>query len=293
MHIDEVQLVGIVGAGTMGREIGFRIALAGLDVVVYDQDKGALNTLKARLEQRFSAQTGEDIPPISTDQLNASLSRISVTTSIEDMADVDLISESVYEELSVKQQVWEKLGDICSSKTIFTTNTSSLAPSTYAASTGRPELFVAMHFHLPIEVNRIVDVMTHGQTSPDTMNLVEAFVMRVDLVPIRIEKESPGYLFNAMLIGYMKEALRLLSSGVGSLEDIDRVWTSVMGVPTGPFVSMDYVGIDTVWRIIQGIADRDRDSDTARSAAYLKNMVDTGRLGMKSGRGFYDYPSME
>ena len=146
-----------------------------------------------------------------------------------------------------------------------------------------------MHFHLPIEVNRLVDVMTNGQTSKQTMDLVQAFIEQVDLIPIRIEKESPGYVFNAMLIGFMREALRLWSRGIASKEDIDRVWTTIMGVAGGPFVSMDYVGVDTVWRIIQGIAESTQDSETAVAAAQLKNLVDDGRLGMKSGKGFYDY----
>jgi 3-hydroxybutyryl-CoA dehydrogenase len=291
MNINDIKRVGIAGAGTMGREIGFQIALAGLEVIVYDAAEQSLHCLKDMIRTRYATPVRADVPVPTPEQLEVALSRLATTNQIEDLAEVDLISESVYEELSVKRMIWEKLGRICSQKTIFTTNTSSLAPSTYAESTGRPKAFAAMHFHLPIEVNRLVDVMTNGQTSKQTMDLVQAFIERVNLIPIRIEKESPGYVFNAMLIGYMREALRLWSQGIASKEDIDRVWTTIMGVAGGPFVSMDYVGVDTVWRIIQGMADNAQDSEAAVAAAGLKKMVDEGRLGMKSGHGFYDYPS--
>jgi 3-hydroxybutyryl-CoA dehydrogenase len=289
MYIDEVNQVGVVGAGTMGREIGFQIALSGMDVILYDVAEESLIGLKDKIRARFSSPIRKDAPLPSVEEVESALSLMTTTTNIDELAEVDLISESVYEELSVKQTVWAELGRVCSPRTIFTTNTSSLAPSTYAESTGRPEAFAAMHFHLPIEVNRLVDVMTNGQTSKQTMDLVQAFIERVNLTPIRIEKETPGYIFNAMLIAYMREALRLWSSDIASKEDIDRVWTTIMGVAGGPFVSMDYVGVDTVWRIVQGIAENTQDGAAALAAARMKTLVDEGRLGMKSGKGFYEY----
>ena len=147
-----------------------------------------------------------------------------------------------------------------------------------------------MHFHLPILGNKIVDVMNHGRSSTETMDLVAALVKRIGLIPIRIEKESPGYVFNAMLIGFLIEAARLLVNEIASKEDIDMAWTSIMGTPAGPFAIMDHVGIDTAWRIVRGIAERDDDSDLRRAAAMLQSLVDRGHLGAKVGQGFYTYP---
>ncbi len=287
-----VQRVGIVGAGTMGREIALQVALAGLDTVIYDASPQQLDALPAILRKRIEPLLNMGGKGLTQAQIDGVLGRLTITGNLADLADVDLISESVFEELAVKQAVWSQLGAICASHTLFTTNTSSLAPSSYAQATGRPDRFAAMHFHLPIELNRIVDVMTNGQTSVSTMDQVQRFVEQIGLFPIRIEKESPAYLFNAMLIGYMKEAIKLLVNGIGTREDIDRVWTSITGVGAGPFVSMDYVGIDTVWRIIQGYAEREQDQEMQKCADYLKQMVDAGKLGMKTGSGFYDYPDM-
>ena len=287
-----VQRVGIVGAGTMGREIALQIALAGLDTVIYDSSPMQLEALPQLLRKRIEPLQNMGGQGLSQVQIDEALGRLTITGRLEDLAEVDLISESVFEELAVKQTVWSELGAICASHTLFTTNTSSLAPSSYAQATGRPDRFAAMHFHLPIEVNRIVDVMTNGKTSVRTMDQVQAFVEKIGMIPIRIEKESPAYLFNAMLIGYMREAIKLLVNEIGSKEDIDQVWTSITGVGAGPFVSMDYVGIDTVWRIIHGIAEREQDDKLKKCADYLKQMVDAGKLGMKTGSGFYDYPEL-
>jgi 3-hydroxybutyryl-CoA dehydrogenase len=289
MSDNDINLVGIVGAGTMGREIAFQVAVAGMQVIVFDSSNHQLAALPDLIRRRDDALVRRGEAGLTPDQIEQALDLISTTNKASGLAETDIISESVFEELSVKKAVWTELGEVCSDHTIFTTNTSSLAPSSFAEATGRPERFAAMHFHLPIELNRIVDVMTNGQTSKNTLDQVQAFVEKVNLIPIRIEKESAGYLFNAMLIGYMREAIKLLVNGIGSKEDIDQVWMSVNGVGAGPFASMDYVGIDTVWRVMQGFADREQEPDIVKSAAYLKAMVEEGKLGMKSGSGFYDY----
>jgi len=288
LQIEDLHSVGIVGTGTMGGEIGMVCALEGLQVTLYDVSPSALDSTQKRLVQ--AAENYVTLEWVTADAANEARSRMNYTASIEDLGDVDLVSESVYEELEVKRKIWRQLAGICNERTVFTTNTSSLRPSEFAEATGRPDRFAAMHFHLPILGNKIVDVMNHGQTSTDTMDLVEAFVGRIGLIPIRIEKENPGYVFNSMLIGFLLEAGRLLVNEIASKEDIDRAWTTIMGTPAGPFAIMDHIGVDTAWRVIQGIAERDNDSELSQFAAMLEAMVDEGRLGAKAGQGFYSYP---
>lgn len=291
MRIEDLHSVGIVGTGTMGGEIGMICALAGLGVTLYDLSPAVLDSTRKRLLR--SSESYVALGWMTADAVDRAWSRMSYTTSLGDLADVDLISESVYEELDLKRQVWGQLAGICDERTVFTTNTSSLRPSEFAEATDRPDRFAAMHFHLPILGNKIVDVMNHGRTSPATMDLVQAFVERIGLIPIRIERESPGYVFNAMLIAFVGQAARLWVNEIASKEDIDMAWTSIMGTPAGPFAIMDHVGIDTAWRIIQGIAEREDDSDLRRAAAMLESMVARGHLGAKTGQGFYTHPQAE
>lgn len=288
MRIEDLNSAGIVGAGTMGGEIGLIFALAGLRVTLYDLSPSVLESTRKRLAQ--SAKNYLALEWVTPEAVDRAWARMSYTTSLGDLADVDLISESVFEELEIKRQVWEQLARTCAERTVFTTNTSSLRPSEFATATGRPDRFAAMHFHLPILGSRIVDVMNHGQTSPATMDLVEAFVEKTGLIPIRIEKESPRYVFNAMLIAFVSEAAKLLANEIASKEDIDLAWTSIMGTPAGPFAIMDHVGIDTAWRIVHGIAEQENDSDLRKAAGMLKSLVDEGHLGVKTGQGFYSHP---
>jgi len=288
MKVEEIGSVGIIGAGTMGAEIGFVCALAGYDTLLHDLEQSRLDAALARLEPitRQYVESGT----VSEEARRLALARIDGTTDAGRVAQCDLLSESVFEELDVKREVWARLGESAPPHTIFTTNTSSIAPSMFAAATGRPEQFAAMHFHLPILGNRVVDVMTHGATSKQTMDLVTAFVERLGLVPLRLEKESAAYVYNAMLIAFLTEGVRLLVDGIASKEQIDGAWTNIMHTGAGPLVIIDYVGVDTVWRIMKGLAADGDHMAANRVVDYLGEMVQRGELGMKSGKGFYDYP---
>ncbi|MFH1475217.1 MAG: acetoacetate decarboxylase family protein, partial [Chloroflexota bacterium] len=179
---------------------------------------------------------------------------------------------------------------LCPSRTIFTTNTSSLLPSTFAAATGRPDRFAALHFHVPVWSSNVVDVMPHAGTSPETIELLLAFARRIGQIPIFVRKESSGYVFNAMYNAINREAITLAANGIASVEDVDRAWMGIMKMPIGPFGMLDGVGLDTVWHITDYWAGRTADAQLRRNAAYLKGYVDRACLGVKSGEGFYRYP---
>ena len=158
------------------------------------------------------------------------------------------------------------------------------------APTGRPDRFLAFHFH-DILLTDVVDVMPHPGTSAESVELVRAFAERLHQTVIVLERENFGYVFNAMLSDLFKSALTLASNGVAGVEDIDRAWMGVLRSPVGPFGMMDKVGLDTVWKINDYWAKATSDAQLAANAAFLKTRIDDGRLGVKNGVGFYTYPA--
>ena len=159
----------------------------------------------------------------------------------------------------------------------------------FAGATGRPEKLAALHFH-DVRISTIVDVMPHPGTAQETMELVRDFAVRIGQTPIVMERESPGYVFNFMLSNLFQSAQTLAANGVASVEDVDRSWMGVTHMVTGPFGIMDSVGLDTVWKITNYWAQALKNPQQLKNAAFMKEYVDRGHLGEKTGRGFYTYP---
>jgi 3-hydroxybutyryl-CoA dehydrogenase len=159
-----------------------------------------------------------------------------------------------------------------------------------AAATGRPDRFAALHFHAPVWLSNVADVMPHPGTSAETTECLVAFAHRIGQIPIRVQRESHGYVFNALYAAINREALTLVANGIASVEDVDRAWMGIMKMPIGPFGMLDGVGLDTVWDITDYWARQTGDPQTIANAAFVRSYLDHGRLGVKSGRGFYDYP---
>jgi len=205
-------------------------------------------------------------------------------------AEVDLVSESVPEDPELKGRVLGQFNELCPQRTIFTTNSSTLLPSMFAAATGRPDRFAALHFHIPVWSSNVVDVMPHPGTSAETTELLLAFARRIGQIPIRLRKENFGYVFNALYTAINREALTLVTNGIASVEDVDRAWIGIMKMPIGPFGMLDGVGLDTVWHITDYWARQLGDPQIRANADFVRTYLDRGRLGVKSGAGFYDYP---
>jgi len=281
----EIKNVLILGAGTLGSRVGLQAAISNYHVVIYDIHESALQQARGVMDKvlRYAVKVQlikeEDKPSI--------LSRIKFTTSAtEAVIDADIISESVTEDPSIKEKVWKQFGEIAPEKTIFTTNTSYLLPSHFATLSGRPEKFCAFHFH-DVFTARVVDIMPHPGTHPDIIPLLFDFGKKLNQVPVLVKKEWPGYMFNFMLMSLIGAAGRLKIKDVGSIEDIDKSWMVNFHMPMGPFGILDNVGLDTAWRVT-----KDREDEASKSfAALLKSYVDQGKLGEKSGEGFYKYPN--
>ncbi len=286
MKAEEIKRVLIGGAGTMGQQVGLICAMNGCTEVLYDtkEEAGnkALGSLASKLDKMAvsGALTRE-----AADKVRAAIT--GTTDIVAAGVDVDLVSESIPEDPKIKGEFFGKLNAVCPPRTIFTTNTSSLVPSMFADMTGRPDRFLAFHFH---PGSKLVDVMPHPGTSAETIETVRRFSELIKHSPIVLKKENHGYVFNALLNPWLLAALNLVAQDVASVEDVDRSWKEVTGMMVGPFNIMDFVGLETVWRITDFWAKKKKDVRAQQSADLLKGYVDRGELGIKSGKGFYSYP---
>jgi 3-hydroxybutyryl-CoA dehydrogenase len=289
MKLSDIKRVLIIGAGTMGQQIGLEFAIHGYQVVYHDLTREILDKAVKRVAKlgNWYASIGR----ITSEQLQETLARISSTPDPAEAAkDVDLISESVLEDPEVKAKVFAQFHDLCPERTIFTTNTSTLVPSQFAQKTGRPEKLCALHFH-DLRGNNVVDVMPHPDTDPEVTQLVHDFAVSNGLIVIMLQQEFNGYVFNTMLTSLFSAALTLASKGVARVEDIDRAWMGVTRMFMGPFGIMDQIGLSTAWHITDYWARQTGDQQTRMNADFLKQFVDRGDLGYKTGKGFYSYPN--
>lgn len=285
MDINDIQRVLIVGAGTMGRQIALQCAMHGYQVALYDIVPEILRDAQKQIA--FFAREMTARGRLTESEAAAALARISATADPATAAQgADLLSESVPERPKLKGQVLGQFNQLCPEHTIFTTNTSDLVPSQFAAATGRPDRFCAFHFHQPVWSSNVVDIMPHPGTAAGIVPLLHDFARRIDQIPIFVKREHHAYVFNTMLNALLGSAMELAAGDVATIEDIDRAWMGVTKMPIGPFGVLDLVGIDLAYEI----ATRQTDQQAKRIIDLLREKVDQGHLGRKSGAGFYNYP---
>ena len=283
--LKDINNILILGSGTLGLRIGLACALNNYKATIYDIDAKAFASAKKTqadlLKILVKAQT------YTQNQADTAIKNIRFTTDAQEASkDIDLVSESVTENIDIKKKVWQQFGKLCPPKTIFTTNTSSLLPSLYAEDTGRPSLFCAFHFHDVFYAN-VVDIMPNPQTESWLIPLLQEFGKSIQQTPVVVKKESPAYIFNAMLIALISAAGALVTYDVGSIEDVDRSWMGNFKMSRGPFGIIDEIGLDTAWHVTAP----KKDARSLRFAALLKTYIDQGKLGRKTGEGFYKYPN--
>jgi 3-hydroxybutyryl-CoA dehydrogenase len=280
-----IQRVLIVGAGTMGRQIAVACRLADLDVVLYDTNPQSLAA--AGREADFRAGGFRPDPVVVAHRARI-LSQLHVVTDLHAAAaGIDLLIEAVPEKLPLKRDVFRQWAGVCPPEALFATNTSTLLPSAMAEATGRPALFAAMHFNLERD---LVEIMPHAGTAPATVQRLQTFCDRIGHVAIVCQREFPGFVFNNLLMMLNGTAIALAANGVASVEDIDRAWMQAMRMEIGPFGVLDGIGLDTAYRVTELRAQLTRDPQGLKNAQFLKQYVEGGRLGIKSGAGFYEYP---
>jgi 3-hydroxybutyryl-CoA dehydrogenase len=281
----KIKRVCILGAGTLGTRVALQSALSGYQVAIFDVSAKALESsqkLMGKIVYQLAKSSGMD----DTAGRNAIASITFTDNPNVAIWDADLINESVTEDVEIKNSVWEQFGKIAPDKTIFTTNTSYLLPSMFAEISGRSAKFCALHFH-DVFYSKVVDIMPHPGTDPKLIPLLMDFGRSLDQVPVLVKKENHGYLFNSMLMAFIGAAGKLLTKEVGSLEDIDKSWMVNFHMHMGPFGILDTIGLDTAWHVTKSQPD----GNSQRFAALLKSYIDAGKLGEKSGEGFYKYPN--
>jgi 3-hydroxybutyryl-CoA dehydrogenase len=289
MRIEDVHQVLVIGSGTMGLQIGLQAATHGYDVVVDETDPVAREAAPHRLRGYAEEQMAAGL--LDTGEMERSLARVTVTGDPTDAsADTDLLIECVPEDPELKGRVLGQFNALCPPRTVFATNTSTLLPSMFAEATGRPDRFAALHFHIPVWSANVADVMPHPGTSEETTELLVDFARRIGQIPIRMRRESMGYVFNAIYTAMNGAAITLVANDVASVEEVDRAWMAIMKTPFGPFGALDDVGIDTAWHITEYWAGVTGDAQLRANADWLRGYVDSGRTGVKAGEGFYRYP---
>jgi len=289
MKIEDIKRVLILGAGTMGQQIGLQCAMHGYEAVYYDLNQEILDKAIKRVNKL--ANWYASIGRLNSEQLQGTLGRITSTVDPRLAArDVDIISESVPEDPEIKAEVFAQFHKLCPERTIFTTNPSTLIPSMFAEATMRPNKLCALHFH-DLRATTVVDVMPHPGTDPAVTQIVRDFAESIGCIVILLHRENHGYVFNTILSSLFMSALTLATKEVSSVSDIDRAWMGVTYMPMGPFGIMDQVGLSTVWSITDYWANKVNDQQLQKNADFVKQYVDRGELGYKTNKGFYSYPN--
>ena len=282
---DRFGTVGVVGCGLMGSGIAQVCARAGFPTRVREVDEALLARGLERIDDFLAA--GVERGRTSPEDAARVKANLSGTTRLEELAGCDLVIEAIVERAEAKRETFAALEAIVGPETVFASNTSSLCITELATATERPDRFVGLHFFSPVPVMKLVEVIRGLATSDSTFERALAFGRALGKEPVTAP-DRPGFIANRLLIPYLLDAVRAHESGAGTIEDIDKTMTLGCGYPMGPFTLLDFVGLDTAYSIANIMYDEFRDPKYA-PPPLLKRMVLAGRLGRKSGRGFYAY----
>jgi 3-hydroxybutyryl-CoA dehydrogenase len=280
-----INTVAVLGCGLMGSGIAQVCAAAGYKTLVMEVDQGLLDRGFARIRKMLDDGVAKG--KVEASARDATLANLSGTTTFADLASSDLVIEAIVENLEAKKDAYHKLEAFVGPETIFASNTSSLCITELAAATLRPDRFVGLHFFNPVPLMKLVEVVRALTSSDATHVQAFAFAQSLGKEPITAP-DRPGFIVNRLLVPYLLDAIRAYENGLGTVEDIDQGMKLGCGYPMGPFTLLDFVGLDTTYYIANIMFEEFREPMYA-PPPLLKRMVAAGRLGKKSGRGFYSY----
>ncbi len=285
--MSEIKRVGVLGCGLMGSGIAQVAATAGYDTIVPDVSKELLDRGRAGIEKSLAKFVEKGKLDAAT--RDATLKRLTFTTTVADLKGVDVVIEAITEDLALKNALFKELDGLCGPATIFASNTSSLTIAEMAAATKRADRFVGLHFFNPVPLMQLVEVVRTVTTSDDAFKRAFAFAKSLGKEAVAA-KDNSGFIVNLLLVPYLLDAIRAVERGVGSVPDVDKAMQLGCGYPMGPLTLLDFVGLDTTYHIAEIMFKEYREQRYA-PPPLLKRMVLAGMYGKKSGKGFYDYGS--
>ncbi len=285
----EVSKVAVMGGGLMGHGIAQIAAQAGHDVVLRERDDARVDRALARIDKQLARAVERG--KAEQGDVDAARARIEATTDYGAAADCDLVIEAITEDLGTKLELWRELDRVVKDGAVFATNTSSLGVIDQAAATGRPERFIGLHFFNPPQLMPLLEVVQTITTDEDSLATGFAFGRELGKTCVHA-KDRTGFIVNRLLVPYMLDAIRAYEEGVGAIDQIDVAMKAGANHPMGPFMLLDFVGLDTTKAIADIMFDEYRERRFA-APPTLRRMVTAGFYGRKSGRGFYDYSGDE
>ena len=283
--MNQIKIVGVAGSGTMGAGIAIVAARAGFKTIVFDTQQAALDRARKQTEGFFAKSV--ERKKLTQTQVDTMLANLTATTRIDDMAACDIVIEAVFENLKVKHDLLAQLNKACKPEALFASNTSTLSITEIAAGSGRDEKFVGMHFCLPAQLMKLIEMSPGLRTSDETFNAAWDFAKALGQIPVKT-KDNPGFILNYFLVPFNNDAIRLVEAGVAAPADIDRAIKVGLGYPMGPLELLDLVGLDTHLLVAEALYSSTHEPRAA-VPALVKRMIAAGQLGRKTGQGFYTY----
>jgi len=280
-----IETIGVIGAGTMGNGIAQTFAMAGYPVIIQDIAQPSIDRGLSAIQNSLSRLASKE--KISQDDASATLARIGTATDIKKLEGCQLVVEAIVENIEIKSNVIRQLDDTCAPDAIIATNTSSISLTKLAAASSRPERVIGMHFFNPVPVMKLVEIIRALQTSDEVCDRITELTKAIGKAP-RVSKDSYGFVVNRVLVPMINEGINCVYEGLASPEDVDGMMTLGANHPMGPLSLGDLIGLDIVLDIMETLY-HGFDDPKYRPSPLLKQMVDAGYLGRKTGRGFFHY----
>jgi len=281
----EIKKVGVVGIGTMGHGITQVSAQAGYDVIVVDATDELLKKGMATIDKVMNRNVEKG--KVTQEDKDAIMGRIKTSTNMKDLADRDVVVEAVFESLDLKKQIFTDLEKICRKDAILGTNTSCLSIMDIAVQTTRPEKVVGLHFFVPPQVMKLLEIVRTIATDDETMEACKKWGDSLGKSCV-IAKDTPGFIVNALMNPYLLDAIRMYEAGIASAEDIDTAIKMGLNYPMGPLTLCDFAGVDIIKFVADSMYEQTKDPKWI-APVLLNKMVAAGWLGQKTGKGFYDH----